>query len=156
VKEPALQIREATRDDLVAIVRLLADDVIGATREHPEEPLSPSYVAAFEAIAADPNDELVVACLGGEVVGCLQITFAPGLTHGGTWRATVEGVRIAAVHRSRGFGAVLIGWAVDRARERRCTVVQLTTDKRRRDAHRFYERLGFEASHEGMKLALTH
>lgn len=149
-----LRIREATRADLAAIVALLADDILGAAREHPEEPLSRSYVDAFEAIAADPNDELVVASLGDEVVGCLQLTFTPGLSHGGSWRATVEGVRVSSAHRSRGIGEVLLRWVVERARERGCAMVQLSTDKRRRDAHRFYERLGFVASHEGMKLAL--
>jgi ribosomal protein S18 acetylase RimI-like enzyme len=150
----ALRIRAATRKDLLAIVRLLADDVLGATRERVEEPLSPGYLSAFEAIAADPNQELVVGCLGDEVVGCLQLTFTPGLSHGGAWRATVEGVRIASTHRSQGLGEALMHWVVERARERGCSTLQLTTDKRRRDAHRFYERLGFVASHEGMKLAL--
>jgi ribosomal protein S18 acetylase RimI-like enzyme len=146
--------RRAERADVEHIVRLLASDPLGAKRERYELPLPPSYFAAFDAVAADPNNELVVACLGGEVVGVLQITFTPGLTYQGGWRATIEGVRIDEKVRSGGLGRSMIERAVQRARERGCHLVQLTTDKSRPEAKRFYESLGFVASHEGMKLHL--
>jgi GNAT superfamily N-acetyltransferase len=135
-------------------VRLLADDELGAARERWELPLPPAYRAAFDAIAADPNNELVVACVDGRVVGVLQLTFTPYVLHQGAWRATIEGVRVDSGLRSRGIGAALFAFAFARARARGCRVVQLTTDKRRPDAKRFYERLGFVASHEGMKRPL--
>ncbi|WP_419878396.1 N-acetyltransferase family protein [Brevibacillus centrosporus] len=146
--------RIATANDLDQIVQMLADDELGKTRERYETPLPESYVKAFEAISSDPNNELVVACLGEEIVGVQQITFTPYLTHQGSWRATIEGVRTASSVRGRGIGSQLIGWAIDRAKARGCHLVQLTTDKKREDAHRFYERLGFQATHEGMKLKL--
>jgi len=146
--------RIATANDLDQIVQMLADDELGKTRERYETPLPESYVKAFEAISSDPNNELVVACLGEEIVGVQQITFTPYLTHLGSWRATIEGVRTASSVRGKGIGSQLIGWAIDRAKARGCHLVQLTTDKKREDAHRFYERLGFQATHEGMKLKL--
>jgi len=139
---------------------MLADDPLGAKRERFEIPLPSSYYDAFEAIDRDPNHELVVATLGldesgdGEIVGVLQISFLPYLTYQGGWRALVEGVRVSSAHRSRGIGRRLFEWAIERARERGCHVVQLTTDKARPDARRFYESLCFVASHEGMKLHL--
>jgi GNAT superfamily N-acetyltransferase len=147
----ALTMRTAARADLPAIVRLLADDDLGAARERVGEPLLPSYVAAFDAIAADPNNELIVACVGDDIVGVLQLTYTPYLLQQGTWRATVEGVRIASSLRGQGRGAELFAWVFARARARGCAIVQLTTDKRRSAARRFYERLGFAATHEGMK-----
>lgn len=146
------QFRKARREDLPAIVRLLADDPLGAKRERYEDPLPQSYAHAFDAIDADPNNELVVASLDDEVVGVLQLTFIPYLTHQGGWRALIEAVRIDARHRSRGLGRTMFEWAIARSRERGCIMVQLTTDKVRADAKRFYESLGFVASHEGMKL----
>ncbi|MFJ9500707.1 GNAT family N-acetyltransferase [Brevibacillus centrosporus] len=146
--------RIATANDLDQIVQMLADDELGKTRERYETPLPESYVKAFEAISSDQNNELLVACLGEEIVGVQQITFTPYLTHQGSWRATIEGVRTASSVRGRGIGSQLIGWAIDRAKARGCHLVQLTTDKKREDAHRFYERLGFQATHEGMKLKL--
>jgi ribosomal protein S18 acetylase RimI-like enzyme len=146
--------RVAGSDDLPDVVRLLADDELGATRERWAQPLPPAYRAAFEAIAADPNNELIVACVGGRVVGVLQLTYTPYLIHQGTWRATIEGVRVDSTLRSRGIGAAMFAFAFARARERGCGLVQLTTDKRRPAAKRFYERLGFVASHEGMKRPL--
>jgi len=151
---PPLTIRSARREDLPVVVRLLADDALGAARERVETPLPASYTAAFDAIDADPHNELVVACLGEEVVGVLQLTITPCLVQQGAWRATVEGVRVAAAHRSRGVGAALFAWVTARARSAGCRIVQLTTDRRRPDARRFYERLGFVASHDGMKLLL--
>ena len=127
----------------------------GRQRERFETPLPESYARAFRAIAEDPNNELVVACRDGDVVGVLQLTFIPSLTYQGGWRTLVEGVRVDASARAHGIGAALFQWAIGRARERGCHMVQLTTDKQRPDARRFYESLGFAASHEGMKLHLT-
>ena len=146
--------RKAKREDVPAIVRLLADDPLGAKRERFETPLPESYLRAFEAIDADPNNELVVACIGDEVVGVLQLTFIPYLTYQGGWRALIEAVRVDAKLRSQGVGKALFEWAIERSRSRRCHLVQLTTDKSRGDAKRFYDSLGFSASHEGMKLHL--
>jgi GNAT superfamily N-acetyltransferase len=146
--------RRAKHHDLPAIVRLLADDPLGAKRERYETPLPQAYERAFEAINADPNNELVVACLEDEVVGVLQLTFIPYLTYQGGWRALIEAVRIDSRHRSRGLGKRMFEWAIERSRDRGCHLVQLTTDKARPDAKRFYESLGFVASHEGMKLQL--
>jgi ribosomal protein S18 acetylase RimI-like enzyme len=147
-----LRFRRAERADLDAIVALLADDAIAAGRESAQ--LLPAHVAAFEAIAADANHELVVGEDAGELVAVLQLTFLPSLTHRGGWRAQVEGVRVASSRRGRGFGHELLRHAIERARARGCAVVQLTSDKRRTEAKRFYESLGFVASHEGMKLWL--
>jgi GNAT superfamily N-acetyltransferase len=146
--------RRAKHHDLPAIVRLLADDPLGAKRERYETPLPQAYERAFEAINADPNNELVVACLEDEVVGVLQLTFIPYLTYQGGWRALIEAVRIDSRHRSQGLGKRMFEWAIERSRDRGCHLVQLTTDKARPDAKRFYESLGFVASHEGMKLQL--
>ncbi len=149
-------IRRAQRADLAAIVRLLADDPLGASRERPEDPLPASYGGAFEAIDRDPNNELVVACGGpGEVLAVLQLTFIPYLTHQGCWRAMIEGVRVDSRLRGQGVGRFLLLWAIERARERGCGIVQLTTNKARPDALRFYQQLGFVASHEGLKLDLA-
>lgn len=149
--------RTATRTDLAAIVALLADDPLGRERE--AAGASPAavdarYVAAFDAIAADANQQLVVVTEGDTVVGTLQLSFIPGIARQGAWRGQIEAVRIAAQRRDAGLGQRTFEWAIARCRERGCTLVQLTTDKRRPDAHRFYERLGFVASHEGYKLAL--
>jgi len=149
-----LTFRRATAADLPAIVGMLADDVLGAKRERFETPLPASYLKAFEEIEADPNNELVVACLDDAVVGVLQLTIIPYLTHQGSRRALIEGVRVSSAHRGTGLGTRLFEWAIGRARERGCRMVQLTTDKARPDAKRFYEALGFVASHEGMKLVL--
>lgn len=150
-------IRPAVAADLPAIVRMLADDPLGAMRERLEDPLPQSYLRAFAAIAADPDNELIVADAGdGTAVAVLQLTFTPYLTHQGAWRATVEGVRVDRRRRGSGIGRSLFEWAIARARERGCNVVQLTTDKQRPEARRFYESLGFVASHEGMKLRLQH
>lgn len=150
-----LAFRGATREDLTEIVRLLADDPLGSQRERYELPLPATYIRAFEAITADPNQELLVAEAGGRVVGVLQLTFIPNLTYQGSWRALIEGVRVSSAVRGRGVGRALMQWAVQRARARGCLLVQLTTDKARVDARRFYESLGFTATHEGMKLGLT-
>lgn len=150
----APEFRDATAQDLDAIVAMLADDELGRQRERAESPLPDSYFRAFDAIRRSDND-LVVACIDGVVVAVLQITYTPHLSYQGGWRATVEGVRTAASVRGRGIGGALMRHALERARARGCHVVQLTTDKRRADARRFYERLGFMATHEGMKLHLS-
>ncbi|MEK3785131.1 GNAT family N-acetyltransferase [Paenibacillus sp. FSL K6-1230] len=149
-----IHFRIATVDDLYKIVEMLADDELGRMRERFETPLPDSYVRAFEAIDSDPNNELIVSCLEEEIVGVLQLTFTPYLTHQGSWRATIEGVRTASSVRGEGIGSQLIQWALERAKERGCHMVQLTTDKKRADALRFYERLGFTATHEGLKMKL--
>lgn len=151
---PDLTFRPATTADLPAIVAMLADDPLGATRERVADPLPDAYGRAFAEIEADPNNELVVACVDGAVAGVLQLTFIPYLTHLGSRRALIEGVRVAAGYRNAGLGRLMFEWAIDRARQRNCRLVQLTTDKTRPDAKRFYESLGFVASHEGMKLRL--
>jgi len=146
--------RRAAAADLPAIVALLADDVLGAGREDPSDPPNPAYVAAFAAIEADPNQLLAVAEDGARVVGCLQLSFIPGLSRLGLWRGQIESVRIAASHRGAGLGRRMFEWAIGQCRARGCGLVQLTTDKARPEARRFYESLGFVASHEGMKLSL--
>jgi GNAT superfamily N-acetyltransferase len=146
--------RTAQAGDLPQIVALLADDVLGRTREAAGDGLAESYVAAFEAIDGDPNNELIVGCVDGRIVATLQLTFTPSLSFQGSWRATVESVRTDSALRGRGIGAALMKHAIDRARTRGCGIVQLTTNKARGDARRFYERLGFSATHEGMKLML--
>ncbi|MEU3522913.1 GNAT family N-acetyltransferase [Streptomyces sp. NPDC038707] len=147
-----LEIRAAAAGDLPAIVAMLADDPLGAQRESPDD-LTP-YRAALARLVADPNQHLVVAVREGRVIGTLQLTIIPGLSHQGATRALIEAVRIHADERGSGLGSHLIEWAVDTARRLGCRMVQLTSDKTRTDAHRFYERLGFTASHEGFKLPL--
>ncbi len=146
--------RRAQMADLDAIVRLLADDALGAKRELVTDPPAPAYLAAFQAIDADPNHLLAVADDAGRIVGCLQITFLPGLSHQGAWRGQLESVRVAAATRGTGLGRRFIAWAVEQCRARGCRMVQLTSTKSRTDALRFYEGLGFTGTHEGMKLAL--
>lgn len=150
----ALSFRDARRDDLPELVRMLADDPLGARREVFSNPLAAGYAEAFAAIKADPNNELIVAVLDGVPVGMLQITFIPYLTYQGGWRALIEGVRVSSGARSHGIGAAMLQWAIECARSRHCVMVQLTTDREREDALRFYERLGFVPSHHGMKLRL--
>ncbi|PAQ11827.1 GNAT family N-acetyltransferase [Mesorhizobium temperatum] len=149
-----LEFRRAQAPDLPAIVALLADDALGASRENPSTPLAPSYLDAFWAIDADPNQLLAVAVEAGQVVGTLQLSFIPGISRRGTWRGQIEGVRVARQWRSRGVGKQMIEWAIEACRSRNCSFVQLTTDKSRREAHVFYEGLGFTASHLGYKIAL--
>jgi ribosomal protein S18 acetylase RimI-like enzyme len=133
---------------------LLADDDLGAQREQFSSPLPESYTAAFDAIARDPNQELIVAEMNRKVVGVLQLTYIPGLSRQGAWRALIESVRVDSAWRAAGLGRKLIAHAIERARARGCRLVQLTSDKSRADAIRFYESLGFVASHEGLKLEL--
>ncbi|MEV1154190.1 GNAT family N-acetyltransferase [Micromonospora chokoriensis] len=144
--------RVAVRADLPAVIALLADDVLGKARDFTE--VDEAYERAFAAIDADPRNQLIVAEQAGELVGCLQITYIPGLGRHGSERSLIESVRVRSDRRGQGLGRDLMTWAVDQARQRGCALVQLTTDKTREDAHRFYLGLGFVASHEGMKLAL--
>jgi GNAT superfamily N-acetyltransferase len=147
-----LDIRPAEAGDVPAIVAMLADDPLGAQRESPDD-LAP-YLAALERLAADANQQLVVAVRDGRVVGTLQLTIIPGLSRRGATRSIIEGVRVHADERGGGLGTQLIEWAVDESRRQECQLVQLTSDQARTDAHRFYERLGFTASHLGFKLPL--
>ena len=152
--EKGINFRIAVEQDLDRIVEMLSDDDLGKTRERYEQPLPESYIKAFQAITSDPNNELVVAYQGNEVIGVQQITFVPYITYQGGWRATIEGVRTAPSVRGKGIGTELIKWAIHRAKERGCHLIQLTTDKQRGDALRFYERLGFKPTHEGLKMKL--
>ncbi|MFD5416631.1 GNAT family N-acetyltransferase [Streptomyces sp. NPDC127069] len=153
MNEPSgLTIRPATEADLPAIVAMLADDPLGATRESPDD-LAP-YARALKRLTEDPHQNVVVAVRGERVVGTLQLTFVPGLSRRGSTRSIIEGVRIHADERGSGLGTRFIEWAVDRSREENCQLVQLTSDVSRTDAHRFYERLGFAPSHVGFKLQL--
>jgi GNAT superfamily N-acetyltransferase len=150
----AVMFRRAVAGDLAAIVGLLADDALGAAREDAALPLDGRYTAAFAAIDADPNQMLVVGEEDGTVVACLQATFIPGVTRKGMWRGQIEGVRVSGSRRGAGIGREMVLFAIAECRRRGCGLVQLTTDRSRGDARRFYEDLGFVASHEGMKLAL--
>ena len=147
-----LEIRAAVAEDVPAIVGMLADDPLGARRESPDD-LTP-YLTALERLTADPNQRLVVAVREGRVVGTLQLTIIPGLSRRGATRSVIEGVRVHADERGSGLGTRFITWAIEESRRENCQLVQLTSDATRTDAHRFYERLGFVASHVGFKLQL--
>jgi ribosomal protein S18 acetylase RimI-like enzyme len=146
--------RRARASDLPSIIALLADDDLGRFREDASIPINIKYVGAFEALQRDPNQLLAVAVSGETVVGCVQVSFIPGLSRMGMWRGQVESVRIASSRRGSGLGHRLFEWVITECRGRGCGLVQLTSDKARVDARRFYESLGFRASHEGMKLDL--
>jgi len=146
-------IRPARRDDVAAIVGMLADDPLGSARERLEDPPPQSYSEAFETLDRDPNIALVVAQDGeGTVVGCLQLCILPGLSSQGASRGLIEDVRVAAHCRSRGIGEAMVQWAVEQARAKGCKLVELLTHHTRLDAQRFYERLGFQRSHVGMTM----
>jgi ribosomal protein S18 acetylase RimI-like enzyme len=146
--------RKAEMADLAAIVALLADDGLGSTQEIVADPPDRRYVEALAAIDRDPNQLMAVADAAGEIVGCMQLSFVPGLSRTGMWRGQIESVRVAAGHRGGGLGRQFVEWALERFRERGCALVQLTSDKSRPEAIRFYEGLGFKASHEGLKRSL--
>ena len=150
----AVTFRRARIADLPAIITLLADDILGQQREDASAPLNFRYREAFQAIDADANQLQAVATLRDDVVGTFHLTFIPGLARKGAWRGQIEGVRIAAPHRGAGLGRQMFEWAIDQCKARNCKLLQLTTDKKRPNAHRFYERLGFVASHVGYKLVL--
>ena len=147
-----IEIRPARAGEVAAVVALLADDVLGAGRETPDD-LTP-YLAAFARLADDPNQQLMVAVRGDAVIGTLQLSVIPGLSRRGRTRSIIEAVRVQSGERGSGLGTTLIEWAVAESARRGCSLVQLTSDKTRTDAHRFYERLGFTASHVGFKLEL--
>jgi ribosomal protein S18 acetylase RimI-like enzyme len=147
--------RKARLQDLRAMLELLNDGKVGNVLERIEEPMPRLYTDAFALLDSDPNQRLLVGEIDGRVVASLQLTFIPGIAHQGAWRAQVEAVRVAREFRGRGIGEAMMRHAIALARERGCALVQLTTNKARDDAQRFYRRLGFTASHEGMKLRLT-
>lgn len=146
----------ATAKHLPAIVRLLADDEFGAARERDEHPLPQAYIEAFAKIEQQTGNSIIIAVDKDEVVGCLQLTIIPGLSRLGATRGQIEGVRVHRAYRGRGVGESLFRYAMDEAKAMGCEMIQLTTDKKRKAAHRFYERLGFVASHDGMKLELVN
>ena len=147
-------LRDARRNEVPVIVRLLADDHLGAGREITAEPLAQDYYVAFDWIAADPNNRLLVAERDGEILGTLQITFLRGLSNVGAWLMLIEAMRVASHLRGQGLGRRIIAQAIELARARGCRSVELLSHKARADAHRFYQQLGFVESHVGMKLAL--
>ena len=149
-----LNFRPATIADLPQIVEMLADDFLGKQRERFESPLPESYLRAFEEIECDQNNELIVVEQNGEIIGTLQLTFIPSISFQGGKRAQIESVRVAAIVRGQGIGKKMFEWAIERAREKSCRMIQLSTNNDRADAQRFYENLGFKASHVGMKLYL--
>jgi len=150
----SLEMRQATTGDIPVIVRMLADDFLGRQREDTSLPLNENYVQAFREIDADPNNELIVAELDGEIVGTLQLVITPSLSYKGSKRSMVESVRVDSKLRGQGIGRQMMLWAMERARERGCISMHLTSHGEREDAHRFYEKLGFAKSHVGMKLSL--
>ena len=149
-----LEIRNATAADLPSIVRMLADDELGQASERHSEPLAESYQRAFTEISESDTNELLVASIEDEVVGVLQITYIPYLTFLGGKRALIEGIRVDSARRSQGIGRLMVQTAMNKARDRGCHMIQLTTNKSRPDAIRFYESLGFESTHEGLKCTL--
>ena len=151
---PKPLIRRTVAADVVGIVALLADDDLGRGREDASVQALARYLAAFEVLARDPNQIPIVLEHDGRIAGYLQLTLIPGLSRQGMWRGLIESVRIDKALRGQKFGEAMMLWAIDECRNRGCGLVQLTTDKSRDDAHRFYSRLGFKATHEGMKLAL--
>ncbi|HIB66899.1 MAG TPA: GNAT family N-acetyltransferase [Phycisphaerales bacterium] len=150
----SLEIRLAEVEDVDAIRHLLADDKLGSTREDLSAEGLSKYLNAFHSIQNDPGNELFVTVLNGELVGTFQLTWIPYLSRGGNERCLIEAVRVASARRGHGIGEKMMQFAIKRARERGCLLAQLTTDLTRPAAHRFYERLGFEATHHGMKLRL--
>lgn len=149
-----LTFRRATEADVPDIIAMLADDMLGASREATGPESLPTYLSAFRAIDADPNQFLLVVEDGGRIVGTLQLTFIAGLSRGGLKRGLIEAVRVASDRRGDKIGEAMIAWAIETCRRESCGIVQLTTDKSRTDAHRFYDRLGFEPSHIGYKMML--
>lgn len=146
--------RRAISADLPAIIALLAADQLGAAREDASLPLACAYTDAFSSIDSDPNQFLAVGEKEGVIIATLHLTFIPGLSRMGSWRGQIEAVRVAEAYRGARVGEAFFEWAIEQCRERGCSLVQLTTDKSRDDAHRFYGRLGFEPSHIGYKLRL--
>ncbi len=151
---PTMLIRTAETDDLPALVAMLADDILGQSREDASLPLKQGYTDAFAAIAADPYNDIIVGELDGTVMAMMQFTVSPSISFKGRSRAQIESVRVAKDYRGGGYGRKMFEWAIDEARRRNCHLVQLSTNADRKDAARFYEDLGFTASHIGMKMVL--
>jgi ribosomal protein S18 acetylase RimI-like enzyme len=149
-----LVFRTATQGDLPTIIAMIADDQLGQAREDASLPLDQRYQDAYAAMERDANQMAVVVQQDGAILGYMQITFIPGISRRGAWRGQIESVRVARSRRGGGIGTAMFEWAIAECRRRGCNLVQLYTDKSRKDAYRFYERLGFKASHEGMKLSL--
>jgi|SRR5690625_371387 len=149
-----MEFRKADKSDLYAIVRLLTDDELGSQRERFENPLPSAYYEAFDVVESQTGNEIILAVENEKVIGCLQLTIIPGLARQGMKRAQIEGVRVDRDYRGKKIGEKLFKEAIAIAKSKECGLVQLTTDKQRGDAHRFYDKLGFSASHEGMKLIL--
>ena len=150
------EFRAATQSDLNTIVSMLANDPLGAQRESHKTQMDAAYLAAFNSITNDANNEILLICQEGMILGFLQLTYIPSLTYTGSWRAQIEGVRVVDSHRGQGIGQKLIQHAIDLAQQRNCVMVQLTSDKRRPAAIGFYKKLGFVDSHEGMKYHIKH
>jgi GNAT superfamily N-acetyltransferase len=151
---PELIYRAATPADLHFIIAQIVDDNVVSTGDDPANALSDDYRKALAAIDSDPNQEMFIVELDGQPVGCFQLTYIPGLMRRGMWRGLIEVVHVVSERRNRGVGSAMMRWAIGRCRERGCGLIQLTSNKKRVDAHRFYERLGFAKSHEGFKLLL--
>jgi len=149
-----LAYRAATPADLPFIIGLIVEDSVVSTDDDPADAAHPDYVNALAEITNDPNQEMIIVEQGGAPVGCFQLSYLPGLMRRGMKRGQIEVVHVADTHRNRGIGGEMMRWAVDRCRQNNCSMVQLTSNKKRLDAHRFYERLGFLKSHEGFKLYL--
>lgn len=149
-----LTYRYATRADLPYMVALIAADDVGTQMDDPEQPDSAEYQAGLAAIDADPNQELFIVEAEGQIIGTFQLTYIPGIARKGMWRGLVESVHVSPEHRNRGYGSQMMRWAIERCRARGCGMVQLTSNKKRVDAHRFYRTLGFDQSHEGFKIFL--
>ena len=149
-----LSARKMQKADLGVVVGLLADDELGRSREDKAEVIHADYLHAFKHIDSDVNQYVAIFEINGETIGCLQVTFIPGLSRRGSLRGQIEGVRVSRDFRGKGYGTKMIAWAITKCRDRGCRVVQLTSDKKRENAIQFYERLGFVKSHEGFKLTL--
>jgi GNAT superfamily N-acetyltransferase len=152
--EQKITIRKALRSDVRAIVKLFSEDILGSKRENYTAGISQKYYDAFETISLDNTQVLVVAEIDGKVIGTLQISYVTNMSFEGSVRAMIEGVHVNQELRSQGIGKYLMEWAILQAKNQGCRFVQLTSNKQRQDAHRFYERLGFAKSHEGFKLDL--
>jgi GNAT superfamily N-acetyltransferase len=151
---PELTYRAATPADLPFIITQIVDDSVVAVDDDPADATSEGYLKALAAIDADPNQEMFVVELDGERVGCFHLTYIPGLMRRGMWRGLIEVVHVVPERRNGGVGTAMMRWALDRCRDRGCGMAQLTSNKARIDAHRFYERLGFAKSHEGFRISL--
>jgi len=150
-----INIREAKRADVPAIVALFKDDILGSKREVCDESVPFSYYRAFDTIKDNKSNMMIVSEINGNIVGTLQIIYITNMSYQGARRAVIEGVHVDSSHRNCGIGKYMMQWAIAEAKAKGCRIVQLTSNKQRKDAHRFYERLGFKASHEGFKLDVT-